>query len=85
MGVTAWRAVWFNLMATAYECAGGQAQSQEGRSPFRLSKGRGCGEGGASYLWVVSQVDLSGDVVYGTYPLWREDIKKSAGAQSLGR
>lgn len=69
-------------MATAYKRVGGQAQSREGRSPFRQSEGRGCGEGSASYLWVVGQVDLSGDVVYGAYPLWREAVTKSAGPRS---
>ena len=32
-----------------------------------------------NYLWVVSQVDLSGDVVYCTYPLQRTFKKKNLG------
>lgn len=35
-----------------------------------------------NYLWVVSQVDLSGDVVYCTYPLQRTLKKKNKPAES---
>lgn len=76
MGVTACRAVWFNLIAAAYEnkteqlfqtCSLAYHVKNNGRASWR--NGMDWKMETSSHLWIVSEIDLSGDVVDGTYPL----------------